>query len=325
MITIVTTLLNEHATIAVWWESLRQQTCVPDEFVFVDGGSTDGTWEWLQGIATTDAAKPAVRVFQHAGNIATGRNAAIGWARGDVIVVTDAGCIYDASWLECLVAPLIKKESVFSTTAFEPQLLVDDSFWLYLIAAATTPTKKEFIKDWLPSSRSVAFTKQLWQNVGGYPEWIPYTEDVLFDMRIATLGIKPFFVREPLVAWRPRLTLWRYMRQLYNYTRSDGHAKLFYARQVIRFFTYGGLIIFIGLSLFQSLWWFIFLAVSGSIYMYKFWRRFWSFSSTKHSMIRCFGMLVLPLVIAIGDVGKMVGWVVGVGERWRGKVVESSV
>ena len=36
----------------------------------------------------------------------------------------------------------------------------------------------------LPSSRSIAFTKEAWAAVGGYPEWLDYCEDLLFDLAL---------------------------------------------------------------------------------------------------------------------------------------------
>ena len=48
----------------------------------------------------------------------------------------------------------------------------------------------------LPSSRSVAFPKAVWALAGGYPEWLDYCEDLLFDFGInrqapALVSIRP--------------------------------------------------------------------------------------------------------------------------------------
>ena len=55
----------------------------------------------------------------------------------------------------------------------------------------------------LPSSRSVAFCKTAWEAVGGYPEWLDYSEDLVFDMALKedvgnfafAPGPSPTFVR----------------------------------------------------------------------------------------------------------------------------------
>ena len=47
------------------------------------------------------------------------------------------------------------------------------------------PTVDEIKPDgFLPSSRSVAYTKTAWAAAGGYPEWIDYCEDLIFDLRL---------------------------------------------------------------------------------------------------------------------------------------------
>ena len=40
----------------------------------------------------------------------------------------------------------------------------------------------------LPSSRSVAFRKAAWAAVGGYPEWLDYCEDLVFDLSLRERG-----------------------------------------------------------------------------------------------------------------------------------------
>ncbi len=315
MVSLIITVKNESANIRDWFQSLKVQTRFPDEIVIVDGGSTDGTWEYLQSIASD-----VVRVFQEKGNIAHGRNFAISHAVGDIIVATDAGCIYVNDWLERILVPLETGEVQSAATAFKPWLKADDSLVVALIASATTPIQREFSKKWFPSSRSCAFFKSVWSEVGGYPEWIPYCEDVIFDIQIEKKGNEILLINDLLVAWRPRLTTSEYCRQLYNYTRSDAHGKLFYGRQFIRFATYAALTALITLVITYSLWIVLVIALLGSIYMMKFWNRFFEFSKTKKIPSRILGFLLLPFIVLIGDGAKMCGWIVGLFERWSGKI-----
>ncbi len=315
MISLVITVKNELTNIKEWFQSIQKQKKNPDEIIVVDGMSTDGTWEWLQSIASQN-----IRVFQKEGNIATGRNYAITQARGEIIVVTDAGCIYGETWLKEIVEPLEKDDLKASTTAFKPWFKKTDNLIQYLIAAATIPREREFKKSWLPSSRSFACVKSLWTDVGGYPEWIPYCEDVIFDITIQKKGVEIAHVENTLVAWRPRHTLGAFMRQLYNYTRSDAHGKLFYERQIVRFCVYIGLLGLIYGMVYYPLLFGLILMVCGAIYMKKFWFRFFEFGKPLPSMIRVFGYMLLIPVIAVGDIAKMCGWIVGIGERWSGKI-----
>lgn len=317
MISLIATIFNERDNAPQWLESLFAQSEIPDEIVIVDGGSTDGTWEWLMARAT---AEPRLKVLQKKSNISQGRNVAIAHASGDVIVVTDAGCVYDADWFKRLSVAMRAEGAQFAATAFGPNLKKKDRLLLYLIAAATTPAPAEFARDWLPSSRSVAFTKKLWESVGGYPEWIPICEDIIFDLKIKKKGVATRYVRTPLVFWRPRLSLQTYFKQLYKYTKSDGHGKLWLRRQLIRYGVYAGAITIFVFAALDAWWLLAVLFVAGLGYMYKFLKRLVVFAKGLSLSKRVGGFLVLPFIIAFGDIAKMCGWPVGVYERLAGMV-----
>lgn len=317
-ISLIMTVYNERQNLPAWFESIRKQTRQPGEMIIVDGGSTDGTWEWLQEKATDISS---LRIYQKSGNIAMGRNEAIRQTKGEIIVATDAGCIHDATWLGEITAPVFATETAFVTTAFGPWLESSDRVWVYLVAAATIPAPVEFQKNWMPSSRSVAFQKKVWEHVGGYPEWIPICEDVVFDRQLIHHGVKPTYLRTPLVFWRPRQTLRSYMKQLFYYTRSEGHGQLNFFRQCTRYGVYGMAILFLIFSLQQStFFWFVPLIIGGVFYMWKFWYRWAVHSAPLSWFIRWCGYFILPFVVAIGDVAKMAGWPVGVWERWTGRI-----
>jgi glycosyltransferase involved in cell wall biosynthesis len=47
-LSIIVPVLNEITGIELFVAHLKSQWRNPQELIFVDGGSTDGTWEWLQ-------------------------------------------------------------------------------------------------------------------------------------------------------------------------------------------------------------------------------------------------------------------------------------
>ena len=317
MVSLIMTVLNEKETLPQWFRSYAEQSKKADELVIVDGGSIDSTWDYLQEMKNS---LTELKIVMAPGNIAYGRNVAISAASGDIIVVTDAGCVYASDWLDRLTQPLLTATEKWSTTGFAPWFLPGDGLLTYLIAAATIPWQDEFRLDWSPSSRSVAFRRSLWENVGGYPEWIPYCEDVIFDKQIEKQEGRPFYIREPLVFWRPRFTIKTYLRQLFNYTKSEGHGMLNTERQLVRYGVYFGAMTLLILGIRYSAVWFVVLLMGASVYMPKFYLRWWKFTNKKNFFIQVVGLLFVPLVVLIGDIGKMAGYPVGLYERIIGKV-----
>ena len=108
MISLITTVLNEKNNLADWLDGILSQTILPEEIIIVDGGSKDGTWEMLSEKSKQNSL---IKVWQHPGNISSGRNFAISKAIGEIIVVTDAGCTYDVSWFRKIVEPILSSKS----------------------------------------------------------------------------------------------------------------------------------------------------------------------------------------------------------------------
>ena len=90
----------------------------------------------------------------------------------------------------------------------------------------------------LPSSRSVAFSRAAWQCSDGYPEWLDYCEDLLFDFRLIECCGGFAWAPDARVHFRPRPTLRSFFKQYYRYARGDGKADLWRKRHALRYLTY---------------------------------------------------------------------------------------
>jgi glycosyltransferase involved in cell wall biosynthesis len=225
-VSLISTTLNEAGNVEVWLDSLLQQSRLPDEIVITDGGSTDGTAEMIRSRATSFPIP--IRVIDAPGaNIARGRNIAIEQTRYDVIASADFGGILGEGWLRNLILPFEAEPGIEVSCGFSKPVPGDEfgrRAARYLIPALEVVKPQQF----LPSSRSLAFRKEVWQRTGGYPEWLSFAgEDTLFDRYAKLQAGKWAFVPEAVVYWHAPGNLEKLYRTQYRYSKGDGESGLF--------------------------------------------------------------------------------------------------
>ena len=232
-VSIVVTVLNEAQDIGRVVASLLAQDPPAAEVVVVDGGSTDGTWEWLVEAQRRAPRLRAIRDescnLKHcAGPISRGRNVAISLATSDTLACADAGCTYAPEWLAHLTAPLAAGQAEYALggSTLDPE---GATIWDAASAAffgvrlsPTAPTKS-------CTARSMAFTRALWQRVGGFPESTFFGEDSLFDAKVRALT-RPAFVADAKARYRPQYTFRSASAQLARYAYADGQTGIRWAR-----------------------------------------------------------------------------------------------
>lgn len=315
MIALIATVLNEGDNIHHLMQSLLAQTRQPDEIVIVDGGSRDQTVAIIEGYAD----RLPVRVLVEPGcNISRGRNVAIAAAQADIIAVTDAGVRLTDTWLEALTQPLLDQPEVQVASGL---FLADPHNTFEAAMGATVLPLRDEIDPatFLPSSRSVAFRKSAWEAVGGYPEWLDYSEDLIFDLRLKQRYESFAFAPDALVYFRPRGSLRTFFKQYYLYARGDGKADLWRKRHAIRYLTYlvaAPLIAVLGLWGHPAFW---LLYLPGAlVYLRQPYQRL---STVLHRLSRshlgnwAYAITLVPVIRVVGDIAKMIGY--PVGWRWR--------
>ena len=318
-ISVVATVLNEGQAIERLLKSLAAQTRMPDEVVIVDGGSTDGTQETLQDWAKSEELP--LRVFVEAGaNISRGRNVAIAEATCPLIAATDAGVRLEDDWLESLAAPFETEDPGHFIAVVAGWFEADPkSLFETAMGATVLPSLQEIKPDkFLPSSRSVAFRRAAWEAIGGYPEWLDYCEDLVFDLRLREFYGPAAFAPQAKVHFRPRSSLWAFFKQYYRYARGDGKADLWRKRHAIRYLAYlvaGPLLV--ALALLHSPWWWLALGAGVAAYTVQPYRRLWSMLKRYGPLARLQAILLVPVIRVVGDVAKMIGYPVGLFWRLR--------
>lgn len=235
-VSLVASVRNERATVESWLASLLAQARPADEIVIVDGGSTDGTLEALEAFAARCPVPTAVRQEANV-NIARGRNLAIERARGPIIACTDAGCELSPGWLAAITGPFAREPATEVVAGYYEAICRTD-LQRAMAAYFAPPAALLEARHFLPSGRSVAFRKDVWAAVGGFPEWLTLAgEDTLFDVALKRRRARWAFVPEASVGWHPRETIVELFRQVRAHARGDGEAGLFpdrYLRHIRR-------------------------------------------------------------------------------------------
>ena len=219
MVSMIITMYNEAANIGALVSDLTQQTRVPDELVLVDGGSSDGTVEICESLRQPLAeagCKLRIDVVPGA-NVPHGRNLAIAQAAHECICVTDAGCRIDSEWCRRITEPILEDRADFVGGFFRP---VARTRFQRVLAALTVADRPP--RGFLPSSRSIAFRKSLWEEVGQYPEWLRWGEDTLFNELCIATGARYEIVADAIVHWEVRPSLRAALRQFNRYACGDG-------------------------------------------------------------------------------------------------------
>lgn len=228
-VSVVVTVLNEAQDIGRVVDSLLAQHPPAAEVVVVDGGSTDGTWEWLVAAHARDARLIAIRdetcsLKFSKGPVSRGRNVAIAAAGSRIIACADAGCTYAPDWLTNLTAPIAAGDAEYALggSCVDPRRAslwdIASAPFFSIKLAPNEPTKS-------CTARSMAFTRALWERAGRFPESVLVGEDTLFDAE-ARRQTQAAFVRNAKALYHPRNTFRSACRQTMRYAISDGQSRI---------------------------------------------------------------------------------------------------
>ncbi len=219
MISLVVTTYNEAASIQDLLSDVISQSLPPTEFLVLDAGSTDGTLELLRSSQDRllDSGIKFTLLVEPGANISQGRNLAISKASCRIICVTDAGCRLDQNWVSNITQPIRSGAADFVGGFFKPVAHNAFQSTLARLTVANVPPK-----NFLPSSRSISFTRELWSRVGGYPEWLPWGEDSLFNELCLKAGCIYVVAKNAFVYWEVRRSYRAVFLQFYRYSLGDG-------------------------------------------------------------------------------------------------------
>lgn len=239
-VSLITTILNEEKSIGLMLDSVAIQTQLPDELVIVDAGSTDRSLEIIESFNKRHKNIKINLITKPGVNRSEGRNLAIEKSQYQIITATDAGCELDKDWLKNVTVSFKNKDVQVVAGKYE----IKSNKISFLVPAinASVDFQKVDPANFLPSSRSIAFRKNAWKHVGGYPEKLNTAEDLVFAQKLHQHHLKQDYADQAIVYWYPPQSFRKIVKQFYNYAYGDGragleskHSQLYIAKTFILF------------------------------------------------------------------------------------------
>ena len=220
---------NDRAGLAELLSALAAQTKPPDEVLVVDGGSTDGTLEEVEGWS----GAPLRLLVEPDATIAAARNAGISAAAHEWIACTDAGCRPAPGWLAAIDGARRDADFIAGVVVVDGETPLERTLALThypstdeleragpLVRVSQLLFGRRYESDRVGGGY-MAFTRAAWRAVGGFPEDLDAGEDRAFSSAIVARGLRTLRVPEAAVHWRPPPTWRGNVRMFMRYSRGD--------------------------------------------------------------------------------------------------------
>lgn len=304
-VSLITTERNEVDSIGDFIESALAQSKKPDEIIIADGGSTDGTVEIIKSFIKKGAP---IKLVIASGNRSVGRNAATKAAKNEIIACTDVGSRLDKDWLYHITKPFADDSKTMMVAGnFKADPHTD--FEKISSTLMLQGNDKIDLKTWLPSSRSIAYTKTAWEKVGGYPEHTNFNEDTPFDLALKQAGYDFADGLKAVVYWRPRPNLREFYRQYYFYAVGDALDNIDRAK-IMRFSLIYSAVVVSLLGLILTIWFLVPIA----IYLLWIMRRVYGGLKQLPTLK---ALLLMPILMATYDISQISGFWYGRSNQAR--------
>lgn len=202
-VSVCVTILNESTeNISKLLDALNNQTLKPNEIIIIDA--------------------------KDYGNCSRseGRNIAIKKAKNEIIAITDCGCIPHKDWLQRITNPFKNNDADVVAGGYKMIAKNDfqkaESFFLGV-------NQNDMKEDFLPSARSMAFTKNIWKKAGGFPEELNDTaEDTVFNLKLIEIGAKFAVSKNAVVDWEMPNSIFEFFLKIYKYAKGDAKSGIWW-------------------------------------------------------------------------------------------------
>jgi len=298
--------------------SLMESTLLPDEILCADGRSTDDTVALIEAFAK-DHPEVSIKVVDNPGLWAgSGRNRAIEKATSDVILIADFGNTFRPDWIEEMSRPFIDDPDVDIVCGlFQPHVTTDfehcvavihmfDDYTLHLVAKEDREALLPEVV--VPVGMAAGMKRDVWEQLGGFPEWLFKGQDKLFGRKAWAQRRKIVVAWDALVDHHVRPTPRRVFKYLYYYGRGFGQQKLLSNMTKKLGLIYGSFFLLVIAGFFAPIFWGVAIILAGA--------HFWKFGFKKllSQNLRPWKwsyLYLLPMALVSRDLGSIFGHIAG--------------
>lgn len=207
-VSVCVTIFNEsEESINRLLDALKSQTLKPDEIILIDGKDYNNC------------------------SRSKGRNIAISKAKNEIVAITDAGCVPHKDWLREIVRPLDPSSHGYDEAGVVagPYRMIARNGFEKAEAVFLGVAEKDINSDFLPSARSMAFTKSIWKKAGGFPEDLDDTaEDTIFNLNLFNVGAKFTVAKKAIVDWYMPNSVYEFAKKIYRYAKGDAKSGIWW-------------------------------------------------------------------------------------------------
>jgi len=220
-VSLVVPVKNEEKTIKALIDSIGEQSSLPGEVVFVDGGSDDNTRSIIREKAREAPFEIKLVVAQKA-YPGQARNIGVKESLHELVAFTDAGIRLDKKWLEELVRPIDENGDIDVVYgAFQPlsnSFIRECSLIAYIPAREKVrPGERLFRTNSIASS---LFKRQVFDSVAPFPPFRA-AEDKVFMDGVKKSGARIFHTDKAVVYWQIPESIKAIFKRFREYSAHD--------------------------------------------------------------------------------------------------------
>jgi GT2 family glycosyltransferase len=237
-LSVVMPVRNEERHIGKTLEALIEQDYPTDrcEILVADGNSTDGTRSVVEAIAAR--AKIPIRWLANPGRLSSaGRNAGVRAAHGEIITIIDGHCEIPGRYLFADTARIMQEQGADALCRPQP-LFHSGNTWFQNLVARVRATALGHGRDSTiysldnssivdPTSSGATYRREVFEKIGYFDESFDACEDVEFNHRVRTAGLKAFIDPSLAIFYEPR----RDSRTLFQQLRRYGKGRVKFLRK----------------------------------------------------------------------------------------------